>query len=221
MNKFVNFLSVIVLIPAAFLAFAIKHELEFWPEKNAAHIPFQTQIYTGVFAFILLINLFRIYQKWSVIRAFWKIDSFIIKVPVEKSWYTSKSVSNWLEALFAIAFGYFFAQNAELTRNLGLALLLFGLENIFYILWVRSKNLYAVAVNKKALILLDRQLSGYYFHGLRKMEKDFDQIYFEYMTDLQLKFPLKSLSKENQKLVIEKVLENINHDKVYVDQDLV
>lgn len=221
MNKFVNFLSVIILIPSAFLAFAIKEGLEFWPEKNAADIPYKTQIYTGVFAFILLINLFRVYQKWSVLRAFWKIESFQIKVPVEKSWYTSKSVSNWLEAVFALAFGYFFVQNAEWTRNLGLILLIFGLENIFYVIWVRSKNLYAVAVNKKALILLDRQLNGYYFHGLRKMEKDFDQIYFEYMNDLQLKFPLKSLSKEDQKVVVAKVLENINQDKVYVDQDLV
>ncbi len=221
MNKFVNFLSVIVLVPAALLAFMIKEELEFWPEKSAAHIPYKNEIFTAVFAFILLINLFRIYQKWSVLRAFWKIDNFLVKVPVEKSWYTSKSISNWLEALFAIAFGLFFIQNEEFTRNLGLLLLLFGLENIIYVLSVRSKKMYAVAVNKKALILLDRQLSGYYFHGLRKMEKDFDQIYFEYMDGLQLKFPLKSLSKEDQKAVVSKVLENINQDKVYVDQDLV
>ena len=170
---------------------------------------------------ILLINLFRIYQKWSVLRAFWKIDNFQIKVPVQKSWYTSKSISNWLEALFAISVGLFFIQNAEWTKNLGLILLVFGLENIIYVITVRSKKYYSVAVNKKALILLDRQLSGFYFHGLRKMEKDFDQIYFEYMDGLQLKFPLKSLTEENQKQVVAKVLENINQDKVYVDQDLV
>jgi hypothetical protein len=221
MNKLINLLSIVVLIPSAFLAFAIVNELEFWPEKSAAHLPYQKQIYTAVFAFILIINLFRVYQKWSIIRAFWKINNFKIRIPAQKSWYTSKSVSNWLEVLYALAFGYFFTQLGDLTKNLGLALLFFGAENIFYIIWVRTKNLYAVAINKKAMILLDRQFSAFYFHGMRKMEKDFDQIYFEYMDGLQLKFPMKSLGKEDQKKVIEIVMESINQDKVYVDQDLV
>lgn len=221
MNKFVNLISIVILVPSAFLAFAIQHELEFWPEKSAAHIPYQGQIYTAIFATILILNLFRIYQKWSVIRAFWKIDNFRLRVPVKKGWYQSKSVSNLLEAMYAFAFGYFFTQSGDLTRNLGLILLFFGIENIFYVIWVRTKKLYAVAMNKKALILLDRQFQGYYFHGLRKMEKDFDQIYFEYMDGLQLKFPLNSMDESERREVISALLESINQEKVYVDQDLV
>lgn len=221
MNKFVNFLSLVILAPYSLLALSIKHELEFWPEKSAAHIPYQSEIATAVFAVILVLNLIRVYQKWSILRAFWKTQNLQLKIPVKKSWYNSKNLPNYLEALYALAFGYFFIQNDITTKNLGLALLFFGLENIFYVIWVRVKNLYAVAINKKALILLDRQFSAYYFHGLRKMEKDFDQIYFEYMDGLQLKFPLKSIDENQQKEVMNTILENINQDKVYVDQDLV
>jgi len=59
-----------------------------------------------------------------------------------------------------------------------------------------------------------------YLSGLRKVTIHQQTVFFEYIKDLQLAFPLNCIPKENQKEFKEQLEASVDRDKVFFDEKM-
>ncbi|NRA11085.1 MAG: hypothetical protein HRT57_03915 [Crocinitomicaceae bacterium] len=90
---------------------------------------------------------------------------------------------------------------------------LFGaLDNLLLAL---VKASYRVALSSKALIVADREVIVLYFTGLRKVSIHQQTVYFDYIKNLQLSFPLDCIQEESQEEFFEMLEAQLDRDKVF------
>jgi hypothetical protein len=92
------------------------------------------------------------------------------------------------------------------------AYLIGAFDNLMMIL---VKASYRVGLSSKALIVADREVIVLYFTGLRKVSIHQQTVYFDYIKDLQLTFPLDCIQEESQEEFFEALEAQLDRDKVF------
>ncbi len=75
---------------------------------------------------------------------------------------------------------------------------------------------FRVGVTTKAVIMADRDVQLVYFSGLRKVSIHQDSLYFDYIKDLQLFFPLDSIDPQDRDSFFDSLSDQLDKDKVFV-----
>jgi hypothetical protein len=91
--------------------------------------------------------------------------------------------------------------------------LAFGLDSLVFTLIGRNK--YRVGLSSKAILVADREIILIYFVGLRKVAIQQQTVYFDYINNLQLTFPLDCIEEQNKHDFFEALHTVIDKDRVF------
>ena len=91
--------------------------------------------------------------------------------------------------------------------------LAFGLDSLVFTLVGRNK--YRVGLSSKAILVADREIILIYFVGLRKVAIQQQTVYFDYINNLQLTFPLDCIEEQNKHDFFEALHNVIDKDRVF------
>ena len=213
MNRFINAVLLFFTLITAFIAIYVGFDL---PVKilrtTGAHLPYVDEILLGLGLFLFIIVLRRAYRRWFAIRIVSKPSKFKWnhKVSSErKKRILTYSILEIAVYSFASAGLYYLTDRAWTPAA---ALAFAALDNLILILFIRA---YRVGLSSKALVVADREVVVLYFTGLRKVSIHQQTVYFDYIKDLQLSFPLNCIEEDRKEEFFDALKGQLNPDKVY------
>jgi hypothetical protein len=219
MNKFINILLLLLTFPTMLVSIIIGFDLpiEFF-RTTGAQLPYHKEVLIFFGLILLLIILRRSIKRWMGIRMVSHKKRFIWNQKMGKE--RNNRVYLYL-SLEAAVMSFLCIVLYQVTPIAWVPSLAFGvgaLDNLILIVLGRTKHVYRVGITSKALVLADRDVKIIYFSGLRRISIQQQTMFFEYIKDLQLSFPLDSIA-EADKSQFKTILESqINRDKVFLSE---
>lgn len=220
MNRTVNMLLGLFFFPTLFLAIFVGFDLPLEIFKTSgANIPY-LPFYFGGFALIFfLLLLRRSIRRWVGLSLVGKVKQFKWNAPINARRKSRVRTYLFLEGLvmFSAGLGLWILTSEAMLPAIAF---FFGVvDNLIF--WLIGKNdKYRVGLSSKALIVADREISLLYFTGLRRVTLHQRTVYFEYIKDLQLHFPLDCIQTELQDEFFQKLEEQVDTSKVFFSKKL-
>src|SRR5690554_5991508 len=150
-------------------------------------------IYLVTALLILLIGGNRAMRKWTGIRIVNRIDKFQFNTPIsnerKKLVVSNTAVEILYLTILAVAF-WIFAKDYFIVT---FTFIILTIDLIINIIMGVSKRKYRIGMTRKAIIQVDREVVAIYFKGLRRITKQNNRLYFEYVNDLVLTLQLDSI----------------------------
>jgi hypothetical protein len=219
MNKVTNLLLLAITFPIMAVTIFVGFDLPIEMLKTSgANLPYQDVIYWILSALVFLLIARRSIRRWIGMRLLSQESKFQYNQEISLERKNRVVVYNMIEAgiLLFIAYAIYRVSNQAwpITLAYGMG---FVDQLMFTFIGYFGKK-WRLGVTKKAIVIADREVSALYFLGLRKIYISQDTLYFEYIEDLHLDLPI--VSAPDRKVFLQKVMENINHEKVFVDESI-
>ncbi|MCE2713100.1 MAG: hypothetical protein LW688_11270 [Cryomorphaceae bacterium] len=190
MNRFINALLLFLFFPTLALTVFVGFDLPFEPLRTTgSQFKYREELFLILGLLLLVISLRRSKRVWV---------------------YT---IMEALVFLFAAAALFRVTSQAWLPAT---ALAFVCLDNIFFLLIGSLKKGFRAGVTSKAVIMADRDVKLVYFSGLRKVSIHQGSVYFDYIKELQLSFPLDAIALEERDQFFEALNAQLDRDKVFV-----
>lgn len=213
MNSFINVLLLLVSFPTMLVAIFVGFDLPLeFLGTTGARLPFRNEIFLGLGLALLVISLFRTVRRWMGIRMTAQTSKFAYSTFVSSGRKTRIWYYTLLESavLFSLAYGWYtLTPEAWFPASV---LAFFGAENVFFILV--NRNRFRVGLTSKAILVSDREVALIYLKGLRQVSISQQTIYFDYIQQLQLTFPLDCVPESEKAPFFEALKSKIDRDKV-------
>ena len=213
MNRIVNALLIFVLLLTAFIAIYVGFDMPItFLRCTGEYLPYKFELFLGLGLFVFIIVLRKAIRRWMGIRIVSQTKKFKWTQPVSLK--RKKRVVTYLSLetavmIFAGVVLYKLTPHAIFPAA---AYLIGAFDNLMMIL---VKASYRVGLSSKALIVSDREVIVLYFTGLRKVSIHQQTVYFDYIKDLQLTFPLNCIQEESQEEFFEALEAQLDRDKVF------
>jgi hypothetical protein len=183
---------------------------------TGAALPYRFEIFLGLGLFILTMNVRRSVRRWMGMRLVNQIEKFKWNQPMSSERIKRIRTYNFLEGfvMLFIAITLYIVSPEAWMPAIGFAFC--TLDNlIFTLVGIQGKR-FRAGITSKAVITADREVNLVYFSGLRKVTIHQQSMFFDYIKNLQLSFPVDCL-KEDQLDEFFAVLENqLDRDKVFI-----
>ncbi len=140
-------------------------------------------------------------NRWSALNIFSsKNYQFVLKTQVPKTGFTRILMYSLIEMVIYALFGAAFLFLTDDSEIMGILCIIMVVEQALFLIINRSK--FGVAVTEAGIVLLSRQMITIPFNNLKTVEKDFNEFFFVYRNDHNLKIPLVYLGSEDQERLI-------------------
>lgn len=216
MNRFINALLIFLLFPIMLLTITVAFDLPVgFLRSSGANMPYKEIAFLSLGLLVLIINLRRSIRRWMGMRIVNNVKKFKwnIKVSDERR----RRVNTYLaiEVVIFIAVGtglYILTEEAWMPA---FAYIFGGADCLVFLIVGYSGKTYRVGLSSKALIVADREVNVLYFTGLRKVSVHQQSIYFDYIKDLQLHFPIDCVPEDLRDEFFDTLEDTTDRDKVY------
>jgi hypothetical protein len=221
MNKFINILLFLISMPTMVLAIVVGYDLPLeFIKTSGSQLWYKSEIFLviGIIYFIIIVR--RSSRRWMGSKMVSQVAKFKWNVSMGEGRLKQVFLYQWLEAFVMVIGGFalYSVTNAAIVPACALA---FGaLDNLVFLFVGKSKHIYRIGLTSKALVVADRDVKVLYLSGLRKVTIHQQTVFFEYIKDLQLAFPLNCIPKENQKEFKEQLEASVDRDKVFFDEKM-
>lgn len=218
MNRIYNtwiFIISLLTIPFAYLVGINQLYGAFGANTTRIAMQYQDIVFGVAGVLVFLIGTFRSSRKWGGIRIVNKIKRFQFSSEISEERTKRVVVVNMLEmvAFFFIAvILVVFCIHAVYVSLIYIVFIADFIWNTFR--GVVGKK-YRVGMTKKAIVAVDREVIPIYFKGLKRITKERDMLYFEYVNDLVLDFQLTTVPNEKQEEFIQLLRKNVDDSKVF------
>ncbi len=187
---------------------------------SGAIFPYSEAIFIVLGLIMAFVNIRRSIRRWMGVILVGKVSEYrwnqiVNKERIQRIW-----TYNMLEAVVMAAVGIALYKLTSLAWMPLIALLFCTLDNIIFSIVGTLGKKFRVGMTSKAILVADRDVNVIYFSGLRRIEKQQDSLYFEYIDDLQLNFPLNCIAEDQKNNFFFQLRDVIDHDKVYVANDI-
>jgi hypothetical protein len=183
---------------------------------TGAQLPYRFEILLGLGLFILIVNVRRSIRRWMGMRLVNQIEKFKWNQPMSEERVKRVRTYNFLEGfvMLFIAITLYIVSPEAWMPAIGFAFC--TVDNIIFTLVGVSGKRFRAGITSKAVITADRDVNLVYFSGLRKVTIHQQSMFFDYIKELQLSFPIDCV-KEEQRDEFFEVLENqLDRDKVFI-----
>lgn len=206
--------------PTLFFAIFVGFDLPLEIFKTSgANIPYLPFIFGGFGLIFFLLLLRRSIRRWMGISLVGKVDRFKWNAPVNSQRKSRVRTYLFLEGLVMLCAGLGLWALTNHTMVPSVALLFGVVDNLLF--WIIGKNdKYRVGLSSKALIVADREVSLLYFTGLRRVTLHQQTVYFEYIKDLQLHFPLDCIQTDKRDDFFSALEAQVDTTKVFFSKKL-
>ncbi|MNJ86347.1 hypothetical protein D3C87_38410 [compost metagenome] len=215
MNRSINILLVFFSFPAFAFIICVAFDIHFF-NIPLAELPFKFHIFIGVATLLLLLIIRRSVSRWVGVSMTRDPERFIWSTPVSEE--RKKSVRLFLVmegmlALFAGIAAY------VLTKESWPVALVYGIMALDQFAFLAiAQSWFRVGVTHKAVVVADREVRLLFFSGLRRVETHQQTLYFEYIEDLQLFFPVNCIPEGKYGEFRTVLEERINRDRVFFSE---
>ena len=214
MNSFINVLSLVVTFPIIALGIFIGFDIPIDSLGiTGSEIPYNFEIFAGLGFILFIIQLRRTTRRWMALSMVSKLDRFQWNKPVSLSRKKRVATYNLIEVtvMAVLSVGLYSITKESLIP--ALIFLVFSVDSFVFTLVGRNK--YRVGLSTKAILVADREIILIYFTGLRKVAIHQQTVYFDYINNLQLTFPLDCIEEENKQEFFEGLHKVIDKDRVF------
>lgn len=220
MNKFINVLLLFILFPTMLFTIWVGFDLpvEFF-RTSGGQVQYRFEIFLTLGLFILILNLRRSVRRWMGMRMVNKVQKFKWNEPMSKNRIQRVQVYTLLEAMVLFFVGtvlYYLTTEAWMPA---VAFWFGAVDNIVFLIVGSMNKRFRAGVTSKAIIVADRDVSLVYFSGLRKISIQQDTIYFDYIKELQLFFPLACIPEDEREKFFEVIEAQVDTNRVFVTKN--
>lgn len=216
MNSFINILTLVLTFPllglSIFSGFDIPIDSLGITGKD---IPYQNEIFLAIGISIFLIQIRRSSRRWMALNLVNKINRFQWNEKVSQSRKKRVITYNLIESMVMISLGIGLLFTTTNTLIPASVFFLFSLDSIVFSLYGKDK--FRVGLSTKAIFIADREIILIYFTGLRKVTVHQQTIYFDYIENLQLTFPINCVEESKLSGFFEKLETVIDKDRVFMN----
>ena len=195
MNSFINVLLLVVTFPTMLLSVFVGFDLPVdFLNTTGGKLLYRFEIFLLLGLVYAIISLRRSVRRWMGVRMTSQINKFAWNGEISKERKQRVILYTCLEAslLFFLALSFYFVTNQAFF--ISLVLMFFSLESIVFLL-VNVKRKFRVGITSKAVLVSDREVILIYLAGLRKVSVSQQTIYFDYIEELQLSFPIDCIEE--------------------------
>ncbi len=180
---------------------------------TGSEIPYRFELFAGLGFILFIIQLRRTTRRWMALSMVSKLDRFQWNKPVSLSRKKRVATYNLIEVtvMAVLSVGLYSITKESLIP--ALIFLAFSVDSFVFTLVGRNK--YRVGLSTKAILVADREIILIYFTGLRKVAIHQQTVYFDYINNLQLTFPLDCIEEENKQEFFEGLHKVIDKDRVF------
>lgn len=219
MNKSVNILLILLLIPvfglSIFVGFDLPIELLKTSGKN---LPYQHVIFITFGILIFLLGVRRSMQRWVGIKMVNNLEKYQWNEEIDAKRKSQINMYLLIEGIMHLLVG--FALVALTSKVLVIATVFFalGIDHLLFCLFGNIKKVWRVGVTNKAIVVAERDFKVIYFSGLRRVTVHQQTLFFDYIKELQLAISIDSISPKNRTSFRNVLEEKLNRDKVHFSE---
>ncbi len=213
MNSFINLLLLVISLPTLLLSVFVGFDLPIdFLHTTGKRLPFRTEIYLVLGLLLLIIGLRRSIRRWMGVNMVKQQTKFIWNQPISTERKKRVFVYNSLEALVFLSLMLAHLFLTQVAFFVVTAYLILALDAILFLL-INGKE-FRVGLSSKAILVADREIVLIYLNGLRKVSVSQQTIYFDYIEELQLSFPLDCIEPGQKTEFFEALEGQIDRDRV-------
>ncbi|MFN5444158.1 MAG: hypothetical protein ACK48V_08015 [Crocinitomicaceae bacterium] len=219
MNKSINIFLVLSIIPAIAFSIVVGFDISIeFLRTSGKFIPYQKTIFASFAALFFLMGIRRTSKRWSGIRMVNQIAKFQWNEPIDRQRVTQVNLYLIIEAVIHFMVSLVFLILTPKSIWISCVFFALGLDHLIFCIVGNVKKLWRVGVTNKAVVVADRDFKVLYFSGLRKVSVHQQSIFFDYIKELQLSFPIQSIKPENRQSFVAQLEEKVDRDKVFFSE---
>ena len=213
MNSFINLILLVVSLPTLLLSVFVGFDLPIDVlHTTGKRLPYRTEVYLILALILLIIGLRRSIRRWMGVGMVKQHTKFVWNQPISLERKRRVFVYNSLEALVFLSLFTAHMFLSEVAIFVSLTYLILALDSILFLV-VNAKQ-FRVGLSSKAILVADREVILIYLNGLRKVSISQQTIYFDYLEELQLSFPLDCIEPSQKSAFFEALEGQIDRDRV-------
>jgi hypothetical protein len=213
MNSFINLLLLAISLPTLLLSVFVGFDLPIdFLHTTGKRLPFSMQVYLVLGLVLLIIGLRRSIRRWMGVSMVKQQTKFIWNQPISSERKKRVFVYNSLEALVFLSLLIAHLYLTQAAFFIALTYFILTLDAVLFLL-INGKE-FRVGLSSKAILVADREVILIYLNGLRKVSVSQQTIYFDYIEELQLSFPLDCIEPSQKTSFFDALEGQIDRDRV-------
>lgn len=216
MNKFINILLLLITFPMMLLAIFIGDDLPIeFMKTSGAQLPYRFEIFLafGIIYYVIIVR--RSVKRWAGVHMVSQVDRFTWNEPMGEERKKQVYLYQTLEALLMLFGGFAIYALCKEAWVPATALGFGAIDNMVFLFAGKIKNSYRIGLTSKALVVADRDIKVLYLSGLRKVTIQQQTVFFDYIEDLQMTFPLTCIQDKDKTAFKNKLEAQLDRDKVF------
>jgi uncharacterized membrane protein YphA (DoxX/SURF4 family) len=183
---------------------------------TGALMPYKKIVFTCLGLLLLIIALRRTVRRWMGMNLVLKTSRFKWNEEAGSERLKRITVYTLMEGVvfLSVAIGLYVVTPYAWLPAVAFATVF--LDNIIFLVVGRWKKGFRVGITPKAVIMADRDVQLVYFSGLRKVSIHQDSVYFDYINDLQLNFPIDAIDPQKRDVFFDHLNAQLDRDRVFV-----
>jgi hypothetical protein len=213
MNSFINLLLLAISLPTLLLSVFVGFDLPIdFLHTTGKRLPFSMQVYLVLGLVLLIIGLRRSIRRWMGVSMVKQQTKFIWNQPISSERKKRVFVYNCLEALVFLSLLIAHLYLTQAAFFIALTYFILTLDAVLFLL-INGKE-FRVGLSSKAILVADIEVILIYLNGLRKVSVSQQTIYFDYIEELQLSFPLDCIEPSQKSSFFDALEGQIDRDRV-------
>ena len=219
MNKSVNILLILLLIPVFGLSIFVGFDLPIeFLKTSGKNLPYQHIIFITFGILIFLLGVRRSMQRWIGIKMVNNLQKYQWNEEIDKKRKSQINMYLLIEGAMHILVAFALVALSQKALVIATVFFALGLDHLIFCVFGNSKKVWRVGVTNKAIVVAERDFKVIYFSGLRRVTVHQQTLFFDYIKELQLAISIDSISPENRESFRNILEEKLNRDKVHFSE---
>ncbi len=219
MNKSVNILLILLLIPVFGLSIFVGFDLPIeFLKTSGKNLPYQHVIFITFGIFIFLLGVRRSMQRWVGIKMVNSLEKYQWNEEIDAKRKSQINMYLMIEGVMHILVAFALVALSQKALVIATVFFALGLDHLIFCLFGNIKKVWRVGVTNKAIVVAERDFKVIYFSGLRRVTVHQQTLFFDYIKELQLAISIDSISPENRAAFRNVLAEKLNRDKVHFSE---
>jgi len=215
MNSFINVILLVVSLPTFLLTIFVGYDLPIESLRmQATEIPYLPYIFLGLAAVLFVLSLRRTLRRWSGLYLVNQRSKYVFNAEIKIERKKRVVVYTVLESVILAYLGYAYTAITPLAIAPSIVMYVFSVEGIIFLSYGLLAKKFRVGITSKAVLVADREVSVLYFSGLRQISISQQTVYFEYIGNLQMNFPVDCLDGQNKSDFFETLRGQVDENRV-------
>jgi hypothetical protein len=215
MNSFINVILLVVSLPTFLLTIFVGYDLPIESLRmQATEIPYLPYIFLGLSAVLLVLSLRRTLRRWSGLYLVNQRSKYVFNAEIKIERKKRVVVYTVLESVILAYLGYAYTAITPLAIAPSIVMYVFSVEGMVFLSYGLLAKKFRVGITSKAVLVADREVSVLYFSGLRQISISQQTVYFEYIGNLQMNFPVDCLDGQNKSDFFETLRGQVDENRV-------